>query len=593
MTSTDNNNNVVDVVIVGGGVVGCAVAQQIRQRLPTLSVALVEAGPGPKLSSSSSSTTTTTTTKPTLPHPRSYALSPASLELLGLWKEDNDVLVDKSSSLSHRRTQERLGFYDSMQIWEANQPASLIFDAHTDLDHTAVHSSFRSSPQPAYLGAVVEDAVLQQHLWQQLVDEDNDDKTNRFRDTNRRCQIFTHTKVGNVTFPASAQSGLVHVELQQQHQDHNDKNNVETSTQTLHGRLLVAADGANSHIRKLAGIPFLTLSDYAGSRALTFTVQLATPHGGRAFQRFGPHGILALLPTFSSHHAIVVWSTTAETVQYWNNGTPDDQTNDQSRDDALVDHLNELLQQGPQQLDSLFGSSSSSILSLPQPLQNLAYGLDKLVETVQYGTAMIAQEGVIGAAMTGGGGGPMTVPTVSSSPSFAAPPLIAKQSNHRHQRTSAICSPKFSFPLSCRYAQSYTRPRLALCGDAAHTMHPLAGQGLNLGLQDVQALLHTMERAVQAGMDPAMFLSTDYEPSRQMQVRVTLAGIHSMEQIFTQPAFTSTAAKHVKSLGMSLIQTMGPVRRQLVQAACQGVVVPNTTTTTPTPAAIVSHPTPV
>jgi len=568
----DNNNNVVDVVIVGGGVVGCAVAQQIRQRLPTLSVALVEAGPGPNLLPSSTLSSTTTT--PTPPHPRSYALSPASLELLGLLKnEDADADVDKS--YSH---QQRLGFYDSMQIWEANQPASLIFDAHTDLDHHH-HSQ-------AFLGAVVEDAVLQQHLWQQLVEKE---ETNRYSN----CQIYTHTKVRNITLPASAQSGLVHVELQQQQQQCNN-NNVDPHTQTLQCRLLVAADGANSHIRQLAGVPFLTVSDYAGSRALTFTVELAASHGGRAFQRFGPHGILALLPTFSSHHAIVVWSTTAETVHYWNNGTPDSNNDNRNHDDALVDHLNELLQQGPQQLDSLFGSSSSSILSLPQPLQNLAYGLDKLMETVQYGTAMIAQEGVIGAAMTGGGGGggPMAMPTLSSSPSFAAPPLIAKQSDQGGpSNAGAICSPKFSFPLSCRYAQSYTRPRLALCGDAAHTMHPLAGQGLNLGLQDVQSLLHTMERAVQAGMDPAMFLSTDYEPSRQMQVRVTLAGIHSMEQLFTQSAFTSTAAKHVKSLGMSLIQTMGPIRRQLVQAACQGVVVPTTATTTP--AAIVSSPTPV
>ena len=58
-----------------------------------------------------------------------------------------------------------------------------------------------------------------------------------------------------------------------------------------------------------------------------------------------------------------------------------------------------------------------------------------------------------------------------------------------------------SFPLRFRHATSLIGPRIALLGDAAHTMHPLAGQGLNLGLADAKSLAATIAYAVEHGMD--------------------------------------------------------------------------------------------
>jgi 2-octaprenylphenol hydroxylase len=131
-------------------------------------------------------------------------------------------------------------------------------------------------------------------------------------------------------------------------------------------------------------------------------------------------------------------------------------------------------------------------------------------------------------------------------------------------------SPQFAFPLACRQVSHYIQPRVALVGDAAHSVHPMAGQGLNLGLQDVGNLVDVVERAAASGMDPVTFL-TEYDRSRKAQVSLTITGIHALHEIF---GVQHTLAKHMKSLGMNFVQNVGPVRRSLVQAACQGVAVP-------------------
>ena len=98
-------------------------------------------------------------------------------------------------------------------------------------------------------------------------------------------------------------------------------------------------------------------------------------------------------------------------------------------------------------------------------------------------------------------------------------------------------------------------------------MHPMAGQGLNLGLQDVANLADLIVRATDAGMDVATFLE-DYERERKWQVSLTLAGIHALQRMF---GVQHVAAKHIKSFGMNAIQILPPLRKALVDVACQGV----------------------
>ncbi len=61
--------------------------------------------------------------------------------------------------------------------------------------------------------------------------------------------------------------------------------------------------------------------------------------------------------------------------------------------------------------------------------------------------------------------------------------------------------PRFAYPLSLQFAKAYTAPRLALVGDAAHGMHPVAGQGMNMGLRDVAALAEVLVQAKRLGLD--------------------------------------------------------------------------------------------
>jgi hypothetical protein len=105
-----------DVVIVGGGVVGSALAGRLVRDVPSLKVALVEAGPGPRRTTTNqhSSTPNIDTSRP--PNPRSYALSLASIETLfgGRGSNSTDQHDDDLSTIVSTFG----GPYDTMQVWE-------------------------------------------------------------------------------------------------------------------------------------------------------------------------------------------------------------------------------------------------------------------------------------------------------------------------------------------------------------------------------------------------------------------------------------------------------------------------------------------
>lgn len=82
------------------------------------------------------------------------------------------------------------------------------------------------------------------------------------------------------------------------------------------------------------------------------------------------------------------------------------------------------------------------------------------------------------------------IPETLKSQKFERPPLVTKVSTRR-----------FAFPLSLTYANDYVAHRMALVGDAAHRIHPMAGQGLNMGLTDVAYLANCIIKACNGGAD--------------------------------------------------------------------------------------------
>ena len=120
-------------------------------------------------------------------------------------------------------------------------------------------------------------------------------------------------------------------------------------------------------------------------------------------------------------------------------------------------------------------------------------------------------------------------------------------------------SARSSYPLSFQHTARIVDERLALVGDSAHGMHPIAGQGLNLGLRDVGALVEVLEEALRLGLDPgdAQVLKK-YEEWRALDSLMVMGATDSLTRIFGVPG---KAASAVRRLGMSGIQRSGWLKR--------------------------------
>lgn len=339
---------------------------------------------------------------------RVFALSPASINLLtavGAWP------VPSAS---------RVCGYRRMQVWQRDPASGLSFDA--------------AALGWSRLGCIVEHSVLQHALAVAIA---------------ARPAISCHwnARVESITDESD------HIML------------VTSDGHRLATRLAVAADGAGSPLRTLAGLP-VRRQDY-GQSGLVANIRCVEPHGDTARQRFLDSGPLALLPLAPGPgDCSIVWSLPT----------------------ADAERLREL---SPADFE-----------------QALAQAMGGLVGRVQ---------------------------------------LLGKRA---------------LFPLARQLADRYHGRRVALVADAAHVVHPLAGQGLNLGFLDVAALAQVLADGRERGLDVGSeALLTRYARWRQGDNTLAARGFEIIDRLFRTSSPSVGAAT---GLGTTLIAAMPAMKRRFV-----------------------------
>ncbi|KAL4941560.1 hypothetical protein BDV06DRAFT_194237 [Aspergillus oleicola] len=285
-------------------------------------------------------------------------------------------------------------------------------------------------------------------------------------------------------------------------------------------RLLVGADGINSPVRRYADIS-TDGWDYqrhgvVATLSLADQIPAPFPIGTRtAYQRFLPSlgGPIALLP-LPNNNATLVWSTTPENAAYLKSLGPK----------TFIAMVNAAFRLSMPDLQYMIRMErpSLSITNLDEDPHE-----SELTWRLQH------------------------TPTVPH-----LPPMV----------TGVQEGTVASFPLRFRHASTYISPRVALVGDAAHVIHPLAGQGLNLGLGDVASLSSTIEYAVNHGMDVGDVLTLERYTAERWATNAKIGGTCDvLHKLYNTPGQGPVAWG--RSLGFEIIDRLPFVKGFLMRNA--------------------------
>ncbi|XP_064602568.1 ubiquinone biosynthesis monooxygenase COQ6, mitochondrial-like [Liolophura sinensis] len=235
--------------------------------------------------------------------------------------------------------------------------------------------------------------------------------------------------------------------------------------------------------------------------AVVATLGISQMENNVAWQRFLPTGPIALLP-LSNEFSSLVWSTTTE----------DAKNLLQLPDESFVDAVND------------------------------AYWHDRDKDSIAISLGQTFQ-GILNAAIPGGTSNRQLPPTV----------------------TDVVEGSRAMFPLSMVHSSEYVKPRIALIGDAAHRLHPLAGQGVNLGFGDVVCLTQVLVDAVQRGSDVGgLSHLLQYETQRQRHNLPVLLTIDGLQRLYGTKFSPFVIAR---SLGLQATNALDFVKNKIIQQA--------------------------
>lgn len=286
-----------------------------------------------------------------------------------------------------------------------------------------------------------------------------------------------------------------------------------SSNHTIAARLLVGADGLNSPVRTFAGIPTRGW-DY-DRHGVVATLKLppgtghssGNPQGVTAYQRFLPSGPIAFL-ALPGDCGTLVWTTT------------------------------------PAQAMRLKALSTEDFVAMV----NAAFRLD-VVDLNYMFTLDSGQAGELEWRES------------------VQPSNEAEVDGGTPQRVASVQEGSIaSFPLRLRHASTYTINRVALIGDAAHTIHPLAGQGLNMGLADSRSLASAVEDAVLHGADLGNEIGCldRYNAEMWMSNNRMLGAVDKLHWLYSAQ---SGPVVGLRGLGLRTVDALGPVKGWFMRQA--------------------------
>ena len=125
--------------------------------------------------------------------------------------------------------------------------------------------------------------------------------------------------------------------------------------------------------------------------------------------------------------------------------------------------------------------------------------------------------------------------------------------------------PRWSYPLNLTHAKRYVAPRLALAGDAAHAIHPLAGQGFNLGIRDAAVLAELVVDRARLGLDIGDDdVLVHYQRRRRLDSVVLIGVTDGLNRLFSND---SQSLRLIRDVGLAAVNEMAPVKRFFMRHA--------------------------